>query len=72
MKVAVKNPETFKKLFNTDVENAKYTAENLAELFARLMTLGDACIGMRVSLGGASFVVVKEEDTFFLIDEPKH
>ncbi len=71
MKIVVKNPEEFQKIFNTSVEKAKYSAENLAELFSRLATLGEDCVGMRVSLGAASFVVVREGDNFILLEEPK-
>ena len=71
MKVIIKNPEAFQKIFNTSVEEAKYSAENLVELFSRLMALGEDCIGMRVSLGAASFVVVREDDNFILVEEPK-
>ena len=69
MNVVVKNPESLKRIFNTSVEKAKYSAENLAELLGRLAVLGNECVGMRVSLGGASFVVHREGATLRI---PEH
>ena len=69
MKIVIKNPEEFQKIFNTDVVKAKYVAKNLAELFTRLEELGEDCVGMRISLGAASFVVVKDGDNFILLDQ---
>jgi hypothetical protein len=69
MNVVVKNPSGFHRIFNTDVERAKMAAANLAELFQRLSILGEDCVGMRVSLGGVRFVVMREGDTFVLAEE---
>lgn len=68
MNILIRNPAEFQRRFNASVSDAKYAASNLAELFSRLEILGDDCVGMKVSLGGASFVVVKEGDTFVLVD----
>ncbi len=69
MNVVVKNGIEFQKRFNTSVEEARKTAANLAELFQRLSTLGDECVGMKVSMGGKPFVVVREGDNFVLVEE---
>ncbi len=69
MNVVVKNADEFQRRFCTSLEQARATAANLAELFQRLSTLGEDCIGMRVSMGGKPFVVVREGDTFILVEE---
>lgn len=69
MKVVVKNAEEFQKRFNGSLEQAAQLASNLAELFQRLSTLGEDCVGMKASVGGKPFVVVREGDTFILVEE---
>ena len=69
MRFVVRNPDEFQKRFNATVEEAKMSAKNLAELFERLEELGDGCIGMKVCLGGKPFVVIREGDTFVLIED---
>ncbi len=69
MKVVVKDAEEFQRRFCTNLEQARMMAKNLAELLERLSKLGDDCIGMKVSMGGQPFVVVREGDTFVLVDE---
>ena len=60
------------KMFNTRIEQAKLNASHLAELFERLATLKEDCVGMKTSIGGRSFVIVREGDTFILVDENDH
>ena len=69
MNVVVKNADEFQKRFCTTVEQARAAASNLAELFQRLAALGEDCVGMRVSMGSKPFVVVRERDTFILVEE---
>jgi len=69
MNVVVKNAVEFQKRFNTSVEEARSMAANLAELFQRLSTLREECVGMKVSMGGKPFVVVREGNDFILIEE---
>ena len=71
MNFVVRDPVEFQKRFNTTVAQAKNAAKNLAELFERLETLGEDCVGMKVSLGGRPFVVEREGDTFILVED-KH
>lgn len=68
MNVAVKNPVEFQKRFNATLREAKNAARNLAELFERLETLGEDCVGMKVSLGGKPFVIERQGDTFILVE----
>lgn len=72
MKIVVKNPIEFQKRFSTNVEEAQNNAANLAELFKRLKELGEDCVGMKVSMGGRPFVVVREGQTFILVDITEH
>jgi hypothetical protein len=65
----VKDAEEFQKRFCTSVEQARRTAADLAELFQRLSALGEDCVGMKVSVGSKPFVVVREGDTFVLVEE---
>ena len=65
----VRDPVEFQKRFNTTIAQAKSAARNLAELFERLETLGEDCVGMKVSLGGKPFMVEREGDTFILVEE---
>ena len=72
MNFVVRDPVEFQKRFNTTVAQAKNAAKNLAELFERLETLGEDCIGMKVSLGGRPFVVEREGDTFILVEDRRY
>jgi hypothetical protein len=72
MNFVVRDPVEFQKRFNTTVAQAKDSARNLAELFERLETLGEDCIGMKVSFGGRPFIVEREGDTFILVEDRRY
>ncbi len=72
MNFVVRDPVEFQKRFNTTVEQAKTSARNLVELFNRLETLGEDCVGMKVSLGGKPFVVERDGDTFILVEDSRY
>lgn len=72
MNFVVRDPVEFQKRFNTTVAQAKNAAKNLAELFERLETLGEDCVGMKISLGGRPFVVEREGDTFILVEDRRY
>jgi hypothetical protein len=66
MNVRVRDAFEFEKKFTGDVEDVKEYARNVSMLFERLSELGTKCVGLRVKINDALFVVIKEGDSLVL------